>query len=597
MADIVDELIVRLTLDTEEYSRAERRIGRDTDRTFRQQQERARRTDRTNRDQMRRLKDMGAGVRSFGVQVAAATGLITGMGVAVGGILTGFLGFQTQLSRQTVSTGLSNRQMQAWSATARRMGADAEAGGQAIAALAKEQKQFNLTGSGPTMQALASFGVNVNPGRNIADILADAQGAYRNAAPGQQMQMEATLAAQGVSDDLILMIKSEIGVREAYSRSLEQATAANDEAMAKLRDGLESLKAQAIGAAGALLTALEPAIKVGAEKLGELTTKVVKFANDLTDAGISVDGFQGALDKNFPVLGHLFEGFGLLGDLVSDLVPAFQNLLGWLKDKGGRVREVVNRVRNPFGTGGLADGIESLGGGARPDDGGLTLGNRAALALSDWWGRVTARPSAPPRNIEPELLARSTGTAAATPANAQGIMATLTSQYGLTVSQAAAVVANWQAESSLNPGAVNPTGGGTGARGLAQWRGARTQAFRQRYGKMPNEATVAQQIEFAMTDPYERGLMQRAWASAGGGGASALGTAFSRVYEAHGNVAEDNRRGRLAAQYAGAPAAGAGATSTSVNIQNMTVQTNNPGEFAQGLQRIDSTQPYNSVVR
>lgn len=176
-------------------------------------------------------------------------------------------------------------------------------------------------------------------------------------------------------------------------------------------------------------------------------------------------------------------------------------------------------------------------------------------------------------------------------------MATLTSQYGLTVPQAAAVVANWQRESSLNPGAVNPAGGGTGARGLAQWRGARTQAFRQRYGKMPNEATVAQQIEFAMTDPYERGLMQRAWSSAGSGGAGALGTAYSRVYEAHGNVAEDNRRGQLAAQYAGAPAAGAGAGSTSVHIQNMTVQTNNPGEFAQGLQRIDSTQPYNSVVR
>jgi hypothetical protein len=77
-----------------------------------------------------------------------------------------------------------------------------------------------------------------------------------------------------------------------------------------------------------------------------------------------------------------------------------------------------------------------------------------------------------------------------------------------------------------------------------------------------------------------------------------MGRSVSQYYEAHGNVREDIRRGteaqRLAATYSG-PASGGSAPS--VNIQNMTVQANDPGAFVGGLQRLDGSQSYNSVIR
>lgn len=602
---VVDELIVTLNLDAEPYQKAERKVEQETGRTYRKQQERARGTDRTNRDQMRRLKDVAGGVKSFAKQVVAATAAVTGIGVAVTGILGTFLNFETGLRRQAVGTGMSNRQMQAWSATARRMGADAQAGAEAIAALAKEQKTGMLTGNAPTMVALSKMGINVQPNRDIADILADAQQRYRGAAPGQKQQIESNLVAEGVSGDLILMIKSEIDAREAYARSYGQAVEENREALDKLSDSFESMKAQAISVAASLLTAFEPAIKWVSEKLGEFAGRVAKFANDLTEAGMSVANFQKALDDNFPTLGHLFEGFGLLGELVMDTVQAFQNLMNWL---GGpahdAVRGALNRVRNPFGTNGLGDAIAgALGRSYRAvagSEGENGLLNKGALALSDLWGRASRGPAAAkpfPHNLENDYLPHNlenVPAGAPVSGNAQSIMATLTGQYGLSVAQAAAVVANWQRESNLNPGAINREGGGTGARGLAQWRGDRTKAFQARYGVMPDAATVAQQIEFAMTDPHERRLMQRSFA--GGGDAQQLGTSYSRIYEAHGDVAEDARRGRtaseLARSYGGSATAG-----TNVNIQNMTVQSNNAQDFAQGMQRLPDTQPFNTVIR
>lgn len=70
---------------------------------------------------------------------------------------------------------------------------------------------------------------------------------------------------------------------------------------------------------------------------------------------------------------------------------------------------------------------------------------------------------------------------------------------GFTPEQAAGIVGNLQAESGPNlDNLYNPAGGGTGARGIAQWRGPRTQAFVERYGTYPDTATLDQQLDFIM---------------------------------------------------------------------------------------------------
>ena len=115
-----------------------------------------------------------------------------------------------------------------------------------------------------------------------------------------------------------------------------------------------------------------------------------------------------------------------------------------------------------------------------------------------------------------------------------------------------------------------------------------------RYGVLPDQASIDQQIEFAMTDPYEKQLMAKAFSV--GGTAEQLGVAYSRHYEAHGNAVEDAKRGRAASALAGQYPAG-GSPGTTVNITNMQVNTPNAQAFVGGIERLSDSQNYNSVMR
>lgn len=611
--NVVDELIVTLTLDADNYQQVQVRIERESDRTFRNQQDRARRTDRTNRDQQKRLKDVAAGVKSFATQVTAAVGIVSGLGIAVGSVLTGFVNFETGLRRQAVGTALSNRQMQAWGATARRMGADANAGAEAIANLAREQKVGIQTGNAPTMVGLSKIGVNVNQDRPIEDILAQAQSIYRSAPDAQKQQYESSLLASGVSADLILMIKSPLNALDAFAQSFGEATEENRKAADAWASTLETLKANGIKVAGTLLTVLQPAIERGAEKLADLALKFADFADDLREAGGGVDAFQSTLNKHVPELGRLLEGFRMeLGLIkgVTDVVGHRLELFGKaLEDLGSWVMFFLNKARAPWGNKPLGTDLVDRFQSATGTGNGVSVAQRSVMAFDDWWrglvsqARAGATPAALPRNIENDAPglprniendAPSTGRGPVT-ASSTAMMAELTGKYGKSVQEAAAIVANFHGESSLDPTAHNKEGGGTGARGLAQWRGARTEAFRKRYGKMPNEATWQQQIEFLMTDPYEKALLARSFNAAGDNSPMALGASMSKIFEGHPHRELDARRGghaeRLASTFNGQ---GAGNT---VNIQNMTVQTPDSQNFVDGLQRIPSTQPYNTVIR
>lgn len=666
--NIVDELVVQLTLDAEPYQEAERKVNREADRTARQQTERARQTERRDRDQQKRLKDVGNDVRGFMRSVAGAATVVAGLGAAFGASLVNLLGFETGLRRQTVGTALSNREMQAWGATARRLGADAQAGADAIAAFARERQQAEFGMPAPTMQALSQFGVNTNKDIPIQDVIGQAQRIYRAQSAPQQQQMENVLSARGVSADLILMIKSERDAREVFAQSFAQASEENRKALDQLADSLESMKAQAIAITSTLLTAFQPALEVGAQKLSDFAVNVASFAEDVTEAGGGVDGFKAALDRNVPMLGRLFEGFQLEGKLLSEAVSVFtsdfRRAAAEIAGIWERVTGLLNRVRAPWGSKGIVDDLAERARKVVGVKDGLSWTQNAAVRLSDAWGgrvesankstttnpyglpanieenapastRVTPRsgeertpatrapvtpqnPSGLPQNIEENAPASARVTPrnphglpqnieenaplAARPrqartddnlATSQGLMSKLIVQYDMSVQDAAAIVANWDSESSLRPTAYNDKGGGTGARGLAQWRGPRSQAFKQRYGIMPDQGTIDQQIEFMMTDPYERNLLNKSLAP--GGTAAEKGRRFSERYEAHMDTNEDVRRGTKAQLFADEYAR---SNPTNVySIQNLNLQANRPEEMASGLQRLSGTQNYNSVQR
>jgi len=581
-SSVIDELIVRLRLDAAQYRATEKDIDKNVERTEKKQKERDVKRKRADQDQEKRWKGLTAAAKSFTTQLGGLALIGGAVATAIGGSLTSLTSFELGLRRQAVSTGLSNRQMQAWGSTARRLGADADAGASAIADLAKEQKQFRVTGQAPTLQALARAGVNVSPDMSIQDMLASAQNVYRKSAPAQRQQMEATLAAQGVSPDLVLMIKSETDARAAYTKSLTEASSENRAALDAVSDALASLKANAISVSNSLLVALEPAIKLFASWAGDAARMTSEFTDKVTAAGGGVDGFLKVVNTDAPILGTALRS---LADGIDVVRFGLHELASLLPGGPGEVGASINaRIAAEASKSrhapiwGILSQLQGVG---------RAIQGTASAA----WGNAIGNAHAAGYNVAAPVAGVPRGTAV----SAQSLMSDLVTKHGLTIAQAAAVAANWQSESGLNPSVANAAGGGQGARGAAQWRGTRIDAFRARYGVTPDKATLDQQIDFMLNDPYERSKMNESFAP--GGSAQQLGVAYSRIYEAHGKTAEDIRRGALAGQLAAQYGGAAGAAGTQISIQQVHVQANDAGAFVGSIQRLAGAANYHAAVR
>lgn len=613
--NVVDELIVRLVLDADEYKKADKAVDKQATETERKAKTRDRDRQKRMKESSAAAKQFASSLKSLALTIGSVLG-VTGGAVGLIGAVTALVGFETNLRRATVSTGLSNREMQAWGSAARRLGADAQAGAQAIADLAKEQKQFNLTGNAPTMQALARLGIRVSPDTPIQDILSQAQQVYRGATPAQKGQIESGLAASGVSNDLILLIKSEKDVREEFAKSYAESAEENRKALDSVTDALESVKNAGINVANILATILQPNIEQFAKWVGSTASDLSAFTDRVQAAGGGVDGFMQVLNKESPGLATLLrtvaDSIRTLGETVDVVVFGLkQGTQGldaagaWLDRKFG---ELTGGPSNQLATAGqsMVNAVGSMWGmlvrDARREGGvpiGAITGDTGGVQLS---ASSKARVAAGEIGPVPAIGRSATGaqTHGGPRTSAQAIMQYVISKYGLNVQQAAAIAASAFGESEFDPSAFNERGGGRGARGIFQHRGARISAFEKRYGVSQDRATWQQQIDFILTDPYERGLLDRALT--GPGGAAAMGSRFSQIFEAHGRGPEDVRRGIIAQQYAQQynPVTGAqgGSNGNTVNINGpVTVQANNPQEFIGGIQRVSPVQNYNSAVR
>lgn len=584
-ADVIDELVVKLKLDADEYKKADREIDQLVTRTAKKRTDEDDKAKKRDVDRNKRMKEGTASAKSFALALRnLALGFAGLLGIAGGASLAGLVQFEQNMRRTGVSTGQSNRELQAWGSAARRLGADADAGRQAIADLAREQEQFNLTGNAPTLSAFARMGINAAPDTPLVDILAAAQSKYRGAAPAQQRQIESGLAAQGVSNDLILIIKSEKDVREEFTRSFAESASENRKALDALSDTFESAKNAVLNLANVLAGTLQPYVEKLADSLNSAGSWLSRFADKVSAAGGGLEGFSAALRNETGVLARILrtlsESFEVLR-YVIDKINGF--LHSDYKPPGAQrtMKEAVGLVGDA-----VADAWGRLVNKAR----------RSSEGLADNEEDVTASmPTSAPASTRQRSATGASMNGSYT--NASSIMSDLITKYGLTVAQAAAVAASAQGESTFNLGAFNPEGGGTGARGLFQWRGARTAAFKQRYGITPDQATQDQQLEFLMTDPYERRLLNRALS--GKGGAQQLGTAFSDIFEGHGIAAENARRGPLAAQleraYTGPDVPNGGGPN--IHIETVNVQADNPQQFIGGIQRVTNLQNYQSGNR
>lgn len=614
-ANIVDELVVLLKLDSAAYKKSDKEVEKSVTTTEKKLKKVDDARNKRLKESTQAVKQFAAQMRSFAITVGSVLGVSGGAAGLVQAVVA-LTNFETGLRRASVSTGLSNREMQAWGSAARRLGADAEAGRAAIAELAKEQKQFHLTGNAPTLQALSRMGINASPDTSITDILANAQKVYRGSSAAQKTQIESGLSASGVSNDLILLIKSEKDVREEFARSFAESATENRKALDSVTSALEATKNSALNIANALATALQPQIEQFAQWISRGATELSAFVDKVIAAGGGVTGFMHVMDTESPELARLLRAVGSSAEFLKEvldvvvfgfkkLAAAAEALYTWIDEKVGMVLGGPGKVKgavSDFGEG-VAKGWRMIVGEAR---GGAATGG-GVLLTPEAKARIAAGATGTPAAAGGTAAAGSTaatapptGSAPVAPrggnATQDEVMRGLISR-GLTVDQAAAVAANIKHESNYNPAAYNPAGGGIGAHGLFQLRGDRAKAFQARYGKLPSQATLDEQLDFfASNDPEER--RSRLAALAGGGTAAQLGTAVSAKYERHGNVAEDIRRGQTAAQIAGQYGTQQAAAGSQININGpVTVQANSPQELVGGIQRVGGATNYNSAVR
>jgi hypothetical protein len=575
---VVDALVVKLTLDASEYKKADKEVDQVVTATEKKRAQDGDKSKKRDVDALKRSKDATTAAKSLSTAMAGLSRgvkVLLGVGGAGGLVLAvaQLASMETGLRRAAVATGMSNREMQAAGSAARRLGADAAGGAQAIADLAREQQQFNQGGAAPTMMALAQMGVRVGTGVSIPDMLAQAQQIYRAAAPGQQTSMEAKASLMGMPADLIVMIKNKADAQAAFAKSMNESSTEASKAVADITETLTSLSANAVSFANTLAILAQPSVKEFGDWVSTIAVKLSAFNDKLIAAGGGVDGFVKVLNDMFP---HETAK-------VKTAVATAQKVTGQAAGYIDNGLAYVGKALNPVRTAQDALFFGNMGKSIRAGADYLGLGG-----VWDYLAAGNKKPAAP-------TAGRSAPAAALT---SETLMSKLTGR-GLTVAQAAAMASSAFFESTNNPAAFTAAGGGTGAHGLFQLRGDRADAFKAKYGVMPEAASTDQQLDFIFSNPAELARMHKAFA--GGGGAGALGVAFGNIFEAPGKTVNMANRARLANQLAGAAAtpAGAGATQagTTINMGTVNVSANNAQDFVGSIQRIAGPQNYNSGQR
>lgn len=608
-ANVVDELVVRLTLDGKEYDKTDKLVEQKTKQTTKTQEEASRKekqrdaeSKKRQQEQQKRLKEFAGTVKAFGGAMAALAGI--GAGMSLVGLLAGLTASESAMKRQSTATGMSVRQINAWRTSMQRLSGDAEGGAAAVAALAREQQTARMGGPMPTIAALASAGIGVREGESVESILSRAQERYRAMPPAQQQHMENMLALQNVDPNIIQAIKSKQSIADVYGKSFGESANMDEKGVDAFNDALATLKNQLRDTATVLMQVLTPAIQTLAPYISDAAKWVAAFSNDMQASGGGIKGFVDTLSSRSSKIGAALDFLGQVLDVVTFGLKEIALVIGkaydWINSK----------------LGGLL-GLPQAGNGS-------ALDKLGAMIKDIWKDTVaTARNEGPAPYARMEGMAPTGGspngvhlTQSAANRIAAGAlgpnggksgdamqwMQTLIAN-GATPAQAAAITANAQAESGLGKNMVQ-IGGDRQAAGFLQWRGARKAAYAQMFGHGPESGTMQEMIQFLATDPEEKRSVQAAFAN--GGSAADLGRAFSEKFERHGNVAEDAARGNLAQRYYdqfqqtgnGAQPIAGGPTGPQIAINGpVTVQANNPQEFMTGVQRVSGVNNYNSATR
>jgi hypothetical protein len=485
MATVIDSLIVTLGLDPANFTKGQKQAA-----------DAMRRTREESVSTAKEMEMRGKQGAQFFSQIrTAALGLAA---VLTGGAVLRQFGQQASASdaaigRMARTLGVATDRLGAYRNMAARVGAAPDAAVTSLQSIQDQIQRARLLGQ-PINPAFSAVGVRVadpsGKARSVDDIYDDVIEALRNRPASERPLIANQL---GVGEDAVGLAglsREEYARLRSEQRALGNVTKAQAEAGQRLMNAWQNL-GQAIETTWrGLREKLEPAITALITAFTQMITSLnlPEFEPQIKALSDAIKEFARYLTS--PAFRSDLEGFGkALRDLGAGLLWLLE-MLG-LRDRttppGAPAAPVPGRhVTSPLGPRfGMSDReIEDQRRRERPNGVGPLADlyyQSAPSALGGYGGGAQPR-SLTGRHLQAYQYFRTAG---------------------YSHEAATGLVANLHQESGVVPD-VRPGDGGR-SHGIAQWNGDRLRRFMERYGKLPGQATLQQQLEYATWELSENG--------------------------------------------------------------------------------------------
>lgn len=480
MPTIIDSLVVSLGFDTKGLTDGGKQAGDVLKRTKDQAHAAAKQIEADGKVAASFFSKMKSEALSFFAVVLGTYGLAEFTRRTLDG--------NAAISRLSRNLGVSTETLSTWEGAVKQVGGTAQDAAQGIQSLVTAREQIELTGQSNLIPYLQLLGLSLNDLKDPAETLLKIADAFHKMDPARAQAIGAGLGFSPAFVNLLELGRS--GVQDKLKTSVhltrEQAQEAEN---AQNALGLMGEAAQSLG--NILLSDLFPAISKAAEGIRALETgdftnapwakalvptsqeaaelahgleAVERVLHDLTGGD---QGLQLVTPEDVKELSELVGLFGNLLNYVDDVVQLWNSLLHG--DVSGAAKWAHQASLDLFHKpGGAGEAAGSAGAS------GSAVG--AALGASGFSGNIWANGRS------------GAGT------GLSGMVESYFQAHGYTAEQARGIAAGITAEGG-SPEAFNGAGGGQGAYGIGQWRGARLAELRRRYGQHP---TMQQQLDFLL---------------------------------------------------------------------------------------------------
>ena len=301
MADIIDEFLVSLNLDTSQYDKEIRKYRADRKRLTEEEQKHNRITQDGQSRTVAGLRQLRNETAGFLLMLAGATSVL--------GFAKDMLTADAATGRFARNTGMATERVSVWENALKRVGGTAEEARAALGTLFGIFQNYQLMGDLSKGGALAFFGLSERDLKDPEAALLRIAEVVKNM---PREDVEARLATLGLSGSIVGLLAGDRGELTKLLASVEAAGVANDESA----DAAMNLEAELARTAQTLQGVARPAIVQLTEVVVKLTeafnamlnSRGVQMLRDLFGDGdvVSVRPSEGGIPNVFDALGEAF---------------------------------------------------------------------------------------------------------------------------------------------------------------------------------------------------------------------------------------------------------------------------------------------------